>query len=73
MFGDGQGCPNQAYVSSWKAFNLHTGKPILAETFHNTHWIRPESNAPESNSPAEENCQKSKKKKIWTEHYAALR
>ena len=61
MFGDGQECPNQAYVSSWKAFNLCTGKPILAEAFHNTHWITPESNAPESNAPdsnghAEENC-----------------
>ena len=56
MFGDGQECPNQAYVSSWKAFNLHTDKPILAEAFHNKHWITPESNAPESNSPAQENC-----------------
>ena len=37
MFGDGQKCPNQAYVSSWKAFNLCTGKAILAEAFHNTH------------------------------------
>ena len=37
MFGDGQECPNQAYVSSWKVFNLHTGKPILVEAFHNTH------------------------------------
>ena len=43
MFGYGQECPNQAYVSSWKAFNL----PILAEAFHNTHWITPESNTPE--------------------------
>ena len=59
MFWDGQECPNQAYVSSWKAFNLHIGKPILAEAFHNTHWITPESNAPESNGPAEENCQRS--------------
>ena len=61
MFGDGQECPNQAYVSSRKAFNLHTVKPILAEAFHNTDWITPESNAPESNAPesnghAEENC-----------------
>ena len=54
MFGDGQECPNQACVSSWKAFNLHTGKPILAEAFHNTHWI-----TPESNGPAKENCQRS--------------
>ena len=56
MFGDGQECPNQAYVSSWKAFNLHTGKPILAEAFHNKHWITPESNTPGSNGPAQENC-----------------
>ena len=64
MFGNGQECPNQAYVSSWKAFNLHTGKPILAEAFHNTHLIipesnDPESNTPESNGPAEENCHRS--------------
>ena len=56
MFGDGQECPNQAYVSSCKAFNLYTGKPILAEAFHNKHWITPESNTPESNGPAQENC-----------------
>ena len=61
MFGDGQECPNQAYVSSWKAFNLHTGKPILAEAFHNKHWTTPESNAPESNGSAQENCCRSRR------------
>ena len=63
MFGNGQECPNQAYVSSWKAFNLHTGKPILSEAFNKTHWLTPESNTDESNAPeniaAEKNCHRS--------------
>ena len=76
MFGDGQECPNQAYVSSWKAFNLCTGKPILPEAFHNTYWITPESNAPESNGPLKKIVRdpaEIQKKKIWTEHNAASR
>ena len=38
MFGDGSECPNQAYVSNWKAINLRTGKAVVEEDFVNLHW-----------------------------------
>ena len=38
LFRNGKECPNQAYVSKWKAINLHTGKAVVAETFKNLHW-----------------------------------
>ena len=44
------------YASKWKAINLHTGKPVVAETFRNLHWDlistsdSDESNTDESNA-----------------------
>lgn len=36
--GDGSTCPNQAYASKWRVLNLRTGKPLVSESFKNTHW-----------------------------------
>ena len=74
MFGEGQECPNQAYVSSWKAFSLCTGKSILAEVFHNKHWITPEGTPLKVISLLKKivaDPTEIQKKKIWTEHNAA--